>query len=143
MSCSNPRTRGGFRSARLSRTAENDIDTISRCTSAAKIHTRESRKMSIFSNRKHKMLKRKKQNAGTLMAFRRLNYAVLTLIGESDAKSRHSEILMVAAVTGPELHCRVDNRLGEDRKSVDFEDIIALLGDEVKLVRVVFLTENE
>ena len=99
--------------------------------------------MSIFSTTKHKMLKRKKQNAGTLMAFRRLNYAVLTLVGESDAKSRHSEILMVAAVTGLELDRLVDNRLGEDRNSIGFEDILALQRDEVKLVRVVFLTENE
>ena len=44
-----------------------------------------------------------KQNAGTRKAFRRLNYACLTLVGESDAKSRHSEILIVAAVTRPEL----------------------------------------
>jgi len=46
---------------------------------------------------------RQKQNAGTRKAFRRLNYACLTLVGESDAKSRHSEILIVAAVTRPEL----------------------------------------
>ena len=77
------------------------------------------------------------------MAFRRLNYAVLTLVGESDTKSRHPEILMVAAVTGLELDRLVDNRLGENRNSVGFEDIIALLRDEVKLVLMVFLTENE
>src|SRR5437016_3376331 len=38
----------------------------------------------------------KKQNAGTQQAFRRLNYAFLTLVGKGDAESRHSEILMVA-----------------------------------------------
>src|SRR5207302_3388833 len=54
-----------------------------------------------------------------------------------------SEILIIAAVAGLELQCLVDNHLGENRKSSDFEDVRALVGDEVKLVRVVFLAENE
>lgn len=38
-----------------------------------------------------------KQNAGMLEAFRRLNYAFLTLVGKRDAKSDHSEVLIIAA----------------------------------------------
>jgi hypothetical protein len=88
-------------------------------------------------------VKRDKAKRRNVMTFRRLNYAVLTLVGESNAKSRHPEILMVAAVTGLELDRLVDSNLGEDWNSIDFEDIPALLREEVKLVRVVFLTENE
>ncbi|MEY2542929.1 MAG: hypothetical protein QOE81_390 [Verrucomicrobiota bacterium] len=50
----------------------------------------------------------KKQNAGTHEAFRRLNYAFLTLVRKGDAKARHSEILMIAAVTGLELKRLID-----------------------------------
>src|SRR5207244_9005136 len=67
----------------------------------------------------------------------------LTLVGESDAKARHSEILMVAAMTRPELQCRVDNGLGESRKSSGEEGVLTCLGDEMKLVRMIFLTEDE
>src|SRR5205085_7933272 len=62
---------------------------------------------------------------------------------KGDAKSRHSEILIIAAVAGLELKGLVDDRLSENWKSSDFKNILTLLGDEVKLVRVVFLAENE
>ena len=96
-----------------------------------------------FQRQRGAGVKRDKAKRRNVMAFRRLNYAVLTLVGESNAKSRHPEILMVAAVTGLELDRLVDSNLGKDWNSIDFEDIPALLRKEVKLVRVVFLTENE
>jgi hypothetical protein len=58
----------------------------------------------------------KKINAGKHEAFRRLNYAFLILVGKGDAKSRHSEILIVAAMTRSELKRLVNNGgLGHSR----------------------------
>ena len=68
----------------------------------------------------------------------------MTLVGKGDAKSRHSEILIVAAVTGPELNSRVGDRGSVGNHGAEGnERIVALLGNEVKSIRMVFLTKDE
>src|SRR5438270_5094421 len=84
-----------------------------------------------------------KQNAGTHQAFRRLNYAFLTLVGKGDAKSRHSEILMVAAVTRSQLKRPVDYDLLGNQRSEDRKGIIALLSNQVNSILMIFLSKNK
>ena len=84
-----------------------------------------------------------KQSAGRHEAFRRSNCAFLTLVGKGDAKSRHSKILVIAAVTGFKLHRMIDDRGGKTRISVKDDRILALLSDEVEPIRMVFLAEDE
>src|SRR5215510_3268440 len=98
MSCSNRRTIADLRSGRLSRVAANDIASISRGECASQIRHRVDIRASAGI----------KQNAGTRTAFRRLNYACLTLVRKCDAKSDHSEILVVAAVTRFQIKRLVD-----------------------------------
>ncbi len=63
----------------------------------------------------------KKQNAGTHEAFRRLNYAFRTLVGKGDAKSRHPEILIVAAVTRFEFESVIEHDGAANRNSEECE----------------------
>src|SRR4030095_12313687 len=99
MSCSNRRTTADLRSGRLSSVAANDIAPISRGECAWQIHRGVDFRSSPAP----------KQNAGTRTAFRRLNYACLTLVRKRDAKSDHSEILVVTAVTGYQVFRLADN----------------------------------
>lgn len=103
MSCSNRRTTADLRSGRLSSVPANDIAPISRGECASQIYRGVDFQSSPAT----------KQNAGTRSAFRRLNYACLTLVRKRDAKSDHSEILVVAAATGFQIKRLVElNNLG-------------------------------
>src|SRR5205807_5815643 len=84
-----------------------------------------------------------KQSAGRHEAFRRSNCAFLTLVGKGDAKSRHSKILVITAVTGSKLHRMIDDRGAKNRNSVKGKRILALLSDEVKPICMVLLAEDE
>src|SRR6266480_7992688 len=84
-----------------------------------------------------------KKNAGTHQAFRRLNYAFLILVRKGDAKSRHSEILMVAAVTRSQLQRLVDDGGLGNLSSEDRNGTIALLCNQVNLILMIFLSKNK
>jgi len=86
-----------------------------------------------------------KQSAGRHEAFRRSNCAFLTLVGKSDAKSRHSKILVITAVTGFKLRRLIDDDLGKIRKrnSEIGKRIFALRTLDEELIRMVFLAEDE
>src|SRR5207245_6375395 len=85
----------------------------------------------------------KKQSAGRHEAFRRSNCAFLTLVGKGDAKSRHSKILLITAVTGFKLRRLIDDDLGKIRKrnSEIGKRIFALRTLDEELIRMVFLAE--
>src|SRR5260370_22203672 len=85
---------------------------------------------------------RQTQNAGTREAFRRLNYAFLTLVGKGDAKSRHPEILIIAPVTRYDLVRRVNNR-NTGRNSEDSNGTYSLFGNQANFIRMIFLAEHE
>src|SRR5258708_1886925 len=70
-------------------------------------------------------------------AFRRLNYEPLTLVGKGDAKSRHPEILVVAAVPRSNLHGLVESRKAAVGKSKKSKRVPTLLSNEVELIRMV------
>ena len=82
-------------------------------------------------------------------AFRRLNYAFLTLVGKGDAKPRHPEILIVAAMARSQFKRLVDDG-GADNGGRKNAKVVygchrarTLLGDKVNFVPVVFLTEDK
>ncbi len=85
----------------------------------------------------------KKQSAGRHEAFRRSNSAFLTLVGKGDAKSRHSEILIVAAVTGFEIQRRIDDYTAGNRFSVKGSSDRTLFPDGGEFICMVFLAEDE
>jgi hypothetical protein len=64
-----------------------------------------------------------KQNAGTHEAFRRLNYAFLTLVRKGNAKSRHSEILITTSLTRMQYRSSIDNGGYSDRSSGEIRDV--------------------
>ena len=75
-------------------------------------------------------------------AFRRLNYACLTLVRKGDAKSHHSEILVIASFSRIQSDSRIDNRRSSKRSSVEIRDIGALLSDQEELI-VIIVSEDK
>src|SRR5437588_11591253 len=108
---SNRRTKSTFRRGRLSSTTENDIETISRWTSASQIQWRQAGHdgMSILASDKIDKLVIKSKTPARARRAGVLNYAFLTLVGKGDTKSRHPKILIVAAVPRSELNRSVHN----------------------------------
>src|SRR5260370_40907262 len=98
-----------------------------------------------FAGRQCRRTPLQKQSAGRHEAFRRSNCAFLTLVGKSDAKSRHSKILVITAVTGFKHHRLIDDDLGQLRKrnSEIGKRILALRCRDEELIRMVFLAEDE
>jgi hypothetical protein len=85
----------------------------------------------------------KKQSAGTREAFRRLNYAFLTLVGKGDAKSRHSEILIIAVVTRFQIYSSINDRSYGSRLPLELSNSVASFNDRTKSIRMVRLTEDK
>src|SRR6266567_1426869 len=96
-----------------------------------------------FAGRQCRRTPLQKQSAGRHEAFRRSNCAFLTLVGKGDAKSRHSEILIVAAVTGFEFERLIEDYGAGNRFSVKRKSFVALFGDDVEFICMVFLAEDE
>ena|SRR5579864_6640305 len=95
---------------------------------------------SANTERGHFEQKAKRRNAFCVPA---LNYVIQTLVRESDAEARHSEILMIAAVTRHEILSRINDGLGEHRNSVELEDVVTRLGNEVESIRMIFLAKDK
>src|SRR5215471_15418926 len=127
MSCSNRPTADDFRRARLSSVSANGIALTSRQASRSQICRLEP----------------PKQNAGTHKAFRRLNYAFLTLVGKGDAESRHSEILMVTSVTRLYDQPGVYHRGDCERNSIEVCNVLSRLSNQLHLVWMILLTKNK
>src|SRR5260370_29099601 len=96
-----------------------------------------------FAGRHCRRTPLQKQSAGRHEAFRRSNCAFLTLVGKSDAKSRHSKILVITAVTGFKLHRLIDDDLGKKRLSEIGKRILPLRSLQEELILIVFLPEDE
>src|SRR5204863_4206274 len=75
-------------------------------------------------------------------AFRRLNYDCLTLVRKGDAEAGHPEVLIVAAITGPQFKGLIDGGGRGKGKSVEEKGVRALVCNEMKLV-VAILTEDK
>src|SRR6266853_2301746 len=96
-----------------------------------------------FAGRHCRRTPLQKQSAGRHEAFRRSNCAFLTLVGKSDAKSRHSKILVITAVTGFKLHRLIDDDLGTHQLSEIEKSVLTLRSLDEELIRMVFLAEDE
>ena len=75
-------------------------------------------------------------------AFRRLNYACLTLVRKGDAKSHHSEILVIASFSRVQSDSRIDNRRGSKGSSEEIRAVGALFGDLEELI-VIIVSEDK
>src|SRR6266853_1238354 len=96
-----------------------------------------------FAGRQCRRTPLQKQSAGRHEAFRRSNCAFLTLVGKSYAKSRHSKILVITAVTGFKLHRLIDDDLGTHQLSEIEKSVLTLNSLDEELIRMVFLAEDE
>lgn len=75
-------------------------------------------------------------------AFRRLNYAFLTLVRKGDAEAGHSEILIITALAGFQFKSLIDDRYLGKRSSEEVRVVGPLLGDQRDLVWII-MAEDE
>src|SRR5438270_5807444 len=99
--------------------------------------------MSILASDKPDKLMTKSKTPACARRAGVLNYAFLTLVGKGDTKSRHPEILIVAAVPGFELNRGVHNGGAGKGNPKPRGHALTVLGEKVQFVGVIPLAEDE